>query len=308
MEVFITRPRFSAIETWEISRLESITKYIRDCKDFPEITLTDHPDQAEMIIMLESNRIQTRNYIKEIRKEEVLYLKPYRVYTINYSDKPLGLLPGLYSSLETNNFNTEFYLSWPHLDCNNQHVDSYSSSKNPDTNSYLFSFAGACSHPFRKELFSAFNKKTTDYKVVEVDRYFNHTEMEKMRYIRDILKSKYVLCPRGFTSYSHRIIETIVLGRVPVIIADDWIPFSIPETDYYVQVPESDVSNIPEILKKLEPSYNSMIENVRTVFKKYFTESQRYSIAVTKLIELHRKTNGSLNDSNSLLNWLSKKK
>ena len=43
-------------------------------------------------------------------------------------------------------------------------------------------------------------------------------------YLSTLLDSRFVLCPRGYGTSSYRLFETMRLGRVPVIISDEWVP------------------------------------------------------------------------------------
>ena len=289
----MTQPRYSKVTSWEKNKVIRVITNLKNNSEQTRIELTENSKEADIIVMLESCMVKTPKYKKMLLEEDVVKLRPFRVYTINYEDKPLGLLPGIYSSLELDQFNKKNHLSWPHLDFPNNYVDIYAGNNMLEQNSFLFTFSGSCSHPLRNILFSAYPEESNLYKIVEVKKWYDHSEDEKDNYVKDILSCKYVLCPRGIASYSHRIIETIALGRVPVIIADNWVPFSIPETGYYLKINENDIFAIPEILKKWEPWYEEMVKNVKTVYRKYFDQGKRYSIAILKIIELHSRINSN---------------
>jgi hypothetical protein len=71
-------------------------------------------------------------------------------------------------------------------------------------------------------------------------------------YLTEIRTSKFVLCPRGLGTSSNRLYEVMQLGRVPVILADDWDPpRDLPWAEFSIRVAESDV---PELRNILEPS------------------------------------------------------
>ena len=55
---------------------------------------------------------------------------------------------------------------------------------------------------------------------------------ERRHRFREVLEaSKFVLCPRGQGTSSIRLYETLASGRVPVIIADDWVARRGPDRD-----------------------------------------------------------------------------
>ena len=123
-------------------------------------------------------------------------------------------------------------------------------------------------------------------KVTEIKKWYNHSAKEKKSYVIDMLNSHFVLCPRGLASYSHRILETLALGRVPVIIADEWVPFDISEKDYYIQIPECDVQQVQEILRSKLCRYDELRANSEKVYKKYFARGDRYVMALNKIVKL----------------------
>jgi hypothetical protein len=75
----------------------------------------------------------------------------------------------------------------------------------------------------------------------------------------------------------------MALGRVPVVIADRWIPFSLPEQDYYIRVAESDLEKIPEILESRRHEAAALGLRAREIWLKYFSESSRTKAIVEAL-------------------------
>ena len=151
----------------------------------------------------------------------------------------------------------------------------------------LFTFSGSCSSPIRREIFDLYKSCPGKYKINEVKKWYNHNLGEKKSYINDIRQSKFVLCPKGIASYSHRITETLALGKVPVVIADDWVPFSIQEKGYFVSVKENDLSNLIQILAQKEIVYEKLKTNAINVYKKYFNPQFCYSMALNQLADLY---------------------
>lgn len=75
-------------------------------------------------------------------------------------------------------------------------------------------------------------------------------------YYEDMQRSIFCLCPLGWAPWSPRIVESVVFGCIPVIIADDIVlPFAdvIPWNDMSVFVPEKDVPRLDEILASIGP-------------------------------------------------------
>ena len=66
--------------------------------------------------------------------------------------------------------------------------------------------------------------------------------------------SKFVLCPRGLGTSSNRLYEVMQLGRVPVILSDDWDePGGIPWATFSIRVSESRVAQLRAILERHAP-------------------------------------------------------
>ncbi|KAH7426560.1 hypothetical protein KP509_10G006200 [Ceratopteris richardii] len=73
-------------------------------------------------------------------------------------------------------------------------------------------------------------------------------------YYEDMQRSLFCLCPRGWAPWSPRIVEAVILGCIPVIIADDIVlPFEdvIPWDKMAVFVNESNVGDLDAILASM---------------------------------------------------------
>ena len=286
MKIALIQPR--EVMDWERGELARIRTQVNTNSHRNEFTLTPTPNEADLIVLLESCSFKTWH---DIREYEALASLPSRasVCCINYEDVPPGFLPGLYSSLEATRFDPAMHVSWPHLRLPNEKAECAPPAPLAAEPSLLFTFSGSCSHPLRRRLFNRFSgSPTKEHKVVEVRKWYNHDEAEKTAFVADIVNSRFVLCPRGIASYSHRIIETMALGRVPVIIADHWVPFGIPENEYYLRIPERDVAHVDVILREQADRYPQLHRNVIAVYAKYFARETRYSVALNRLAVLFR--------------------
>jgi hypothetical protein len=79
-------------------------------------------------------------------------------------------------------------------------------------------------------------------------------------YIDEMLNATFCLCPRGYASWSPRLVQSAILGCIPVIIADNTIqPFesdaAIGSYDSFsITVPEREIGRLKEILKAVPGS------------------------------------------------------
>lgn len=86
------------------------------------------------------------------------------------------------------------------------------------------------------------------------DRKFYLKRHRFAGYQSEILRSTFCLCPLGWAPWSPRLVESVVLGCVPVIIADAiQLPFpsAVPWEEISVTVLEKDVPNLGPILEKV---------------------------------------------------------
>ena len=75
----------------------------------------------------------------------------------------------------------------------------------------------------------------------------------------------------------------MALGRVPVVLADHWVPFSIAESDYYLRVPENQLGELEDRLADKQAVAASMGAHARSVWLKYFSRHNRARAVVDAL-------------------------
>lgn len=293
------------LQKWEHGEIPRIMRCLEGGAAAARFILKADPQQADLVVLLESCSFKTHHDIPAYR--ELPYLRDQcRLYCINYEDGPPGFLPGLYSSLERFRFDPALHLCWPHLRFPNELIDDLPASSRSMPPDLLFSFSGSCSHPMRRRLFDGV-KSSNRWVIREINKWYNHNAGEKQGYVDEILRSKFVLCPRGIASYSHRIVETMALGRVPVVIADDWVPFSLDDRDYFVRIAEKDIGRVASILSELEADYERYRMAAVRVYQQYFAPDVRYTVAINKLCDFYRQRSTSINFETLDRRWRSRK-
>ena len=90
----------------------------------------------------------------------------------------------------------------------------------------------------------------------------------------DVCKaSKFILCPRGMGASSVRLFDSMRMGRVPVILSDQWVPPEGPRWDKFsVRIPEADFEQIPALLERLESEALQMGMLARAEWEEWFSE------------------------------------
>eukprot|EP00939_MAST-03C_sp_MAST-3C-sp1_P000034 g34.t1 len=94
-----------------------------------------------------------------------------------------------------------------------------------------------------------------------VEHYGNASDMlvregPSTDYIQEVLDSTFCLCPRGFAPWSKRLFDAVVLGCIPVIIADNIeLPFEqyVDYRAFTVKVLDADVDKLDTILRNIPP-------------------------------------------------------
>ena len=96
-----------------------------------------------------------------------------------------------------------------------------------DYRPFLASFRGTTdTHPVRSRLVNGLSN-VKNCKIAAVDVQFgDHTEQDRRQYVEDILKSKFVLCPRGTNPSSYRLFEVMELSPLPCHNFNEWVPIA----------------------------------------------------------------------------------
>jgi hypothetical protein len=101
----------------------------------------------------------------------------------------------------------------------------------------------------------------------------------------DILSnSSFILCPRGAGVSSIRLFEVMNAGRVPVIIADNWIPVKgIPWEEFAIFIPEAKIGDIDRIVRARQSEAFDMGNRARDAWKKFCSPGADASVLADSL-------------------------
>lgn len=163
---------------------------------------------------------------------------------------------------------------------------------------YLFSFMGAVRNaPVRSKLATlrhdrSFFQDTTE----DFDRalYRRMGRLEKLdyerRYVEVAKTSKFVLCPRGVSVSSIRLFETMRIGRVPVILSDDWVAPAGPRWEKFaIRIQEKDFAEIPRVLEQREAEAVRMGEMARKEWEDWFSDEVLFHHLVELCLDIKRR-------------------
>eukprot|EP01006_Ploeotia_vitrea_P041536 TRINITY_DN66546_c11_g2_i2.p1 TRINITY_DN66546_c11_g2~~TRINITY_DN66546_c11_g2_i2.p1 ORF type:complete len:484 (-),score=264.11 TRINITY_DN66546_c11_g2_i2:104-1507(-) len=89
------------------------------------------------------------------------------------------------------------------------------------------------------------------------DPLFSINEGSSPKYVEEVRRSVFCLCPRGFAAWSQRLFDSVMLGCIPVIIADNIeLPFEhvVDYRKFSVKIDEKDIHMLREILMNIPES------------------------------------------------------
>jgi hypothetical protein len=142
----------------------------------------------------------------------------------------------------------------------------------------LFSFVGDFeTHPIRRKLSKLSHPKSSIMNASsDARRWWDRSWEEqvpfKENYREHIIRSKFVLCPRGRVASSIRLFEALEAGAVPVVIADGLVLPEGPAWDeFIVRIPERNIRSIPSILEATEPHASKMGAAAREAWEACFS-------------------------------------
>jgi Exostosin family len=250
---------------------------------------TESLEDADAILFINRGR----DYNKLLQENPILKKHICKSFLYESSDSPIDFLPGVYVAMPKRSFNHKRHRVYSYLTPINEFIEQYSINykQAPDL---LFSFMGAATSPVRKTLFrkQLFMKhpdvvieNTSSWSNWDTNHPLRHERTK--RYAEILARSKFVLCPRGGATASYRLFETMQMGRVPIIIADDWVaPASLCWSEFSIRVPEGKIAHIPQLLTEYQDRYDEMGKRARQVWEDWFSPNVQFHRLAESISEL----------------------
>lgn len=238
---------------------------------------TGDPKAADAIIFVENHPDEDPYFLRVIHHPLVKAFPPKCVL---YHDADISVTPirTISPSIPLSHYNLRHKRSFHYLGrmCENEMLDQAKPDFRPERK-YLANFLGACHHhPVRKQLLSLSRREDFLLKDTTGVPAWKLSKEEKQNYeaeyVQIMHESYFVLCPRGIGPSTYRYFETMQLGRVPVIIADQWVEVpGIPWRDFSIRIAETKVAEIPAILSEYKSRAVEMGQMARAVWEQYFS-------------------------------------
>lgn len=206
----------------------------------------------------------------------------------------IPFLPGVYSSIEkqyaSNRARAGFHV--PELQ------NEFTSFAPPtDDLPYLFSFMGSTANaPVRRAIGRLhharmfFRDTRSEFERVLRGRMNTREQRDYHRQYVEVTKaSRFVLCPRGLGTATIRLFETMRMGRVPVILSDQWLAPAGPDWDACsVRLAEADVAQIPSLLERLEEKALEMGLRAHREWSDWFSDEVAFHRVVEECLAIKR--------------------
>lgn len=239
--------------------------------------LVDTPDEADFVVYCEAYQATEQTYAPRLRAERLVHEQPEKVFVVTAEDRPLGFLPGIYVSMPRPRFDDRRFRAGAYFGDINPLVAEAEAERDDHTPQLLFSFVGARTAPVRAALFTQLPSDPA-WTVTETGNMQYNVGVDdpakqegQRRYLRTMLASAFVLCPRGFGTSSFRLFEAMRLGRAPVILADDWVaPLGPAWPDCSIRIAESRVEELPEILAARRHEAAELGRRAREEWERWF--------------------------------------
>jgi len=252
--------------------------------------VVEDPAAADIILFVEvdvgsfSTSVRQHPYFKQFRRKCFMFSSDWRV---------IPFVPGVYTALEKRWYlprrsRPGFYLNW---------LINPLVKFEPDAHrDLLYSFMGDLeTDPVRKVLAQLEHPRGlfVDTSEESQDVMSQSSAEQKAvfwsRYVEIARRSKFILCPRGMAPSSIRLFETMCMGRVPVILADQWVRPEGPAWESFsIQIPERDARSVPRLLEEREAEADEMGLLARTEWKKYFSPDIVFHRVIELCLEIQK--------------------
>ncbi|MGH9169486.1 MAG: exostosin domain-containing protein [Acidimicrobiales bacterium] len=251
------------------------------------------PAGADIILCAEPGHNKFRAWAGVLERDPSIWAHPEKVFVYEFSDRPVGHLSGLYCAMQPAT------IDWVRM----RPADMWGPSDGAVEQEllgrmgeprWLFSFRGSNSAGVRERLFEM-DVSALRASITRTYRWWDYGEAAndegRRVYLNEIRDSSFVLCPRGLSPTTLRVYETMQLGRVPVIISDDWLPPSgVPWADFSLRVGEDRIADLPEILEARRDEACEMGRAARDAWERWIRPGpvlmRRWLRAIEEIVQM----------------------
>ena len=139
---------------------------------------------------------------------------------------------------------------------------------------YLASFVGSSTSNIRNDIIEQY-ENDPDIFIEHKGWDHNVKSDEFTSYVDASLKSKFVICPRGYGPTSFRLYEAMQMDAVPVYVSDRfWIPWTheLNWEEFCVFITPDKLPELKTILESIDDeTYEKMKNKIKDLYETYFT-------------------------------------
>ena len=247
-------------------------------RDGPGVhALTEDPESADLVLFVD-NHMNPDWRVRAMLQHPLLQRFPEKCMVYDERDHPWNCLPGVYASMPAWCFDAGSQRAWAYYA-----LSPGTASRSVAGPELLYSFMGtpgpraSGGHNTRREILALRDDRCiledTSGFVFYDDRGDPAAHAARQRrFAETIGRSKFVLCPRGAGTSSIRLYEVMRAGRVPVIIADQWVaPIGPDWPRFSLRVRQDSVGRIPELLRQREPDWEEMAGGAAAAYHEWFS-------------------------------------
>lgn len=229
-------------------------------------------EDADVILFVENSHYVDDYFYRRLKRHPLVRAHRERCFMYNEKDRVWCVLPGLYPSICRRHYDASRLRGAAYIRVVNPLVGAEETRRaEPDL---LFSFMGQVGSPLRRAVMRLAHPRAHLEDTSGSFRAFSGDPPRRtlvQRYAEVVGRSRFVLCPRGGGQSSFRLFESLSAGRVPVILADQWVPPQGPAWDECsLRVAEREVGSIPDRLEALERDSAEMGRRARQEWERWF--------------------------------------
>jgi Exostosin family len=258
---------------------------------FGKHQLADSPDHADIIIFVEAHRYADP-YLLSVLNHPIYRRFSEKCFVYCDDDVALPVLRGLYPSIRKSDYLPDRCRGAGYI-ARIARNDSIRYDPSPRARRWLYSFFGEANSKVRLALLASDHpdglvRDTTGSRLWEMDPGPTKEQFTR-QYSEAILDSQFVLCPSGCGPSTYRLFETMEMGRVPVILSDEWVAPVGPQWEQFsVRLPESCVSKVSSFLTKFSDRHEAMGRQARLAWEQWFAKPVCFHRLIEQCIDIQK--------------------
>lgn len=224
------------------------------------------PNDADVILFSQGHMLHGDWRLAAVSRNARAFDDSDRVMVFDERDRPWCRFPGVYVSMPASQFRPRYQRAWAYF--------PRPPTLPSDAPDLLFSFVGSMTHRCRFPLLSLEGEDAVVEAVSGFTFYDSSSRdfaARRARFANVLGRSRFVLCPRGQGTSSIRLYEALSVGRVPVIISDEWVPPPGPDwSRFSVRWPEGRVTGLREVLNAYDEHWPEMSAAAQEAYAEFF--------------------------------------